>query len=68
MKELTREQLKQIFGGDYPPPSWCSVTCADGLNVTRNCGPGSTCDSSGTWVTCNDEQTGEDVCAGTVPC
>jgi hypothetical protein len=68
MKDLTKEQLKKIMGGIYPPPSACSVTCDDGLTIERNCGPGSTCDTSGTYVTCNDETSGVDVCAGTVPC
>lgn len=68
MNKLSKDQLIQIIGGVVAPDSYCETTCPNGLTYGRNCGPGSTCSTSGSTITCGTETTGTDMCAGTPTC
>lgn len=56
MKQISKDQMKQIYGGKAAPiQSTCGVTCSDGNVRSVNCGLGVSCtsDSSTQTVWCD---------------
>jgi bacteriocin-like protein len=62
MKQLSKNEMKKVLGGQLAPQSTCSVQCSTGDFKTRDCGSGSTCSTSGTTISCNSETTGTEMC------